>query len=95
MLSCVLPISFVNPKLFGAIVLVGASIGGCRTGILGPPDLVAVADLSSRDSLVTLNVDMAQPVDMLPDELHACCVTGSPGEQPDLSGCIPITCILL
>ncbi len=84
----------MNPKLFGAIVLAGiaggvagAALPGCRTGLLPEPDLGAPADLARADE--------AAPVDMAGGDLMICCVTGVPGPAPDLSGCIPITCILL
>jgi hypothetical protein len=81
----------VNTKLFGAIVLVGASLGACRSGILGPPDLSAATDLASRDLATT--TDLATPaVDLAHSDLQPCCANDP---TADLSGCIPINCILL
>jgi len=84
----------MNPKLFGAIVVVGSTLSGCRTGTFDPPDLAApVADLGvivDQARTDQAKVDLAN-VDAGAD-LQPCCTFGS-GE--DLSGCIPITCILI
>jgi hypothetical protein len=85
----------MNRKLFGAIVLTGAALGACRSGVLpegGPRDL-AVADLATRDQ--ARPVDLAQPpVDMAGD-LKECCWDIPAGGNLDLSGCIPVSCILI
>jgi hypothetical protein len=83
----------MNPKLFGAIVVVGAALAGCRTGILAPPDL-AIASI--RDLGVdTAPADLAKAgVDQGSGDLKTCCTFG-PGDPADLSGCIPIQCILI
>jgi hypothetical protein len=88
----------MNRKLFGAIVLTGAALGACRSGILpegGPRDL-AIADQARRDQGVidlARPIDLAQPVDMAGD-LKQCCKFG-PNDPADLSGCIPVECILI
>jgi hypothetical protein len=84
----------VNPKLFGAIVVVGASLGasaGCRSGILSGTDqsVAAPHDLAVADLAVA---DAAQPLhDFAGSDLPFCC----DDSQQDLSACMPIPCILI
>jgi hypothetical protein len=94
----------MNRKLFHAIIVTGAALGACRSGLLpegGVRDLalgdLALADLSRRDqALVDLArpIDLARPVDMAGGDLKECCTFG-PNDPADLSGCIPVECILI
>jgi hypothetical protein len=89
----------MNRKLFHAIVVTGAALGACRSGLLpegGARDL-AVADLARRDQAVVdlaRPIDQARPVDMAGGDLKECCTFG-PNDPADLSGCIPVECILI
>jgi hypothetical protein len=88
----------MNPKLFGAIVVAGVAstgVSACRTGILASPDLTAVADHAVAHDMALPSFDLAQPVvDFAASDLQQCCTFG-PGDPADLSGCIPIVCVLI
>jgi hypothetical protein len=87
----------VNPKLFGAIVLVGAAVGAsasCRTGMLAVGE--SSSDLANGIKPVDLAqppaIDFAQPpVDLAQGDAPIC----SCGSLGDMSGCIVIPCILI
>ena len=81
----------MNQKLFGAIVIAGAALAGCRSGILADPDLSPVHDLGVSVDLAAR--DAAAVVDFASVDAPFCCT--DVGGTPDLSGCIPISCILI
>jgi len=90
----VLAIGVVNPKLFGAIVLVGAAVGvsaSCRTGMVPPGDQSVAHDFALGASDLARTVDLAQPVDLAQSDAPMCCDTVG----GDMSGCIVIPCILI
>jgi hypothetical protein len=79
----------MNPKLFGAIVVVGAALAGCRSGILPTPDL---ADAGAADASVV--PDAAVAMDLAKSDLPICCTDlVQPGA--DLAACTPVMCILI
>ena len=86
----------MNPKLFGSIVLVGIAVGvaACRTQLLdgqtgpGAADLHAALDQATMDQASS---DLRR-VDLGGADLQPCCDFRN-GE--DLSGCIPIMCVLI
>src|SRR5262245_39028756 len=84
----------MNRKLFGAIVVTGAALAACRSGLVPTGGDMAQRDLSASSSdLSSPSFDLARPFDMAGD-LKECCKFG-PNDPHDLSGCIPIECILI
>ena len=86
----------MNPKLFGSIVLVGIAVGvaACRTQLLDGQTGPGAADLHAAIDQATLDQaagDLGK-VDLGAPDLHPCCVFQS---DQDLSGCIPIMCVLV
>jgi hypothetical protein len=76
----------VNQKLFGAIVIAGAALAACRSGAIGSSDLAQPRDMAVADAAAA--VDLA-------GDMPTCCWDVPPGNMNDLSGCIPISCILI
>ena len=77
----------MNQKLFGAIVIAGVALAGCRSSAVGASDLAQPRDMAVAD--------VNEPVDLVNSDAPTCCWDVPPGNMNDLSGCIPISCILI